>query len=161
MSYERERIMEYLEKTRFIVLGTVWQGKPELRTIASFGMEGFCPVFSTHKATSKARQMRVNPHVSLLFEHENQKLRTFVNITISGIARRVDDSSDQKRIIEIIGARSPGFLDRAARGDLVEQVFFRVEPVELKILDFSISPSPEGVRRIRFEEWKDVMASVA
>ena len=149
MSLEQERISSYLNNTRFIVLATVNEGKPAVRTMAAFAVEGFSPVFSTHRDTDKVRQLAENPYVSILFEHEKQNLRTFVNITISGIARRIDDSNDQERIIGLIGARNLRYQERAARGDLVEQVFYRVEPLEIKIIDFKKSPSPHGVQRIR------------
>jgi nitroimidazol reductase NimA-like FMN-containing flavoprotein (pyridoxamine 5'-phosphate oxidase superfamily) len=150
MAFNHARITDYLNKTRFIVLATVRDGRPALRTMAAFATEGFSPVFSTHRNTDKVSQIEANPHVSLLFEHENQSLRTFVNVTISGVARRVDEEREKERITALIGARNPRYLERAARGDLVEQVFYRVEPEEMTILDFSKSPSPEGVHRIRF-----------
>ena len=150
MSFNSEQIKKYLDKTQFIVLGTVWDGKPELRTMSSFAMEEFTTVFSTHKATLKVCQILANPQVSILFQHENQKLRSFVNITISGIAKKVEDSSGQQRIISLIGERNPRYLHRMQRGTLEGQVFFKVEPIEMKILDFGISPSPDGVKRLSF-----------
>jgi nitroimidazol reductase NimA-like FMN-containing flavoprotein (pyridoxamine 5'-phosphate oxidase superfamily) len=150
MSYDHAWIAEYMRKTRFIVLATVNGGRPAVRTIAAFAADGLAPVFSTHKDTDKVSQLAANPHVSILFEHENQNLRSFVNMTVSGIAHRVDDERERDRIIGLIGARNLRYQERAARGDLVEQVFYRVEPLEMSILDFKKSPSPQGVERITF-----------
>ncbi|HEY6008648.1 MAG TPA: pyridoxamine 5'-phosphate oxidase family protein [Geobacteraceae bacterium] len=155
MSNDHAWIAEYLGKTRFIVLATVNDGRPAVRTIAAFAADGLAPVFSTHKDTDKVRQLTENPHVSILFEHENQNLRSFVNITISGIARRVESELERERVIALIGARNLRYQERAARGDLVEQVFYRVEPHELTILDFKKSPSPQGVERISFRSKRD------
>jgi hypothetical protein len=39
-------------------------------------------------------------------------------------------------------------------GNLAEQVFYRVEPIEIKIIDFGKSPSPRGVQLIRMDNVK-------
>ncbi|HEY6839521.1 MAG TPA: pyridoxamine 5'-phosphate oxidase family protein [Geobacteraceae bacterium] len=150
MTLDNARISSYLNATRFMVLATVADGKPALRTMAAFAAEGIAPVFSTHKDTDKVRHIEANPYVSILFEHEKQNLRTFINMTVSGIAVRIDDKASQEHIIRLIGARNLRYQERAARGDLVEQVFYRVEPIEIKIIDFRKSPSPAGVELIRF-----------
>lgn len=148
MSFDNKLISEYMNKTRLIVLATVSDGKPVLRTIAAFAADGISPVFSTHKGTDKVWQIDANHHVSILFEHENQSLRTFVNITISGIARRVDRLQERERIITLIGTRNLRYRERELRGELIEQILYRVEPHEIKIMDFRKSPSPQGIQKI-------------
>lgn len=150
VNLDDERLVRYLERTRLIILGTVLDGSPSVRTMASFATEGFTTFFSTHKDTGKVRQIELNPQVAVLFQHEKQKLDSFCNITISGIARRVEEEGERQRVIELIGARSTCYLERARRGDLVEHLFYRVEPLELKVLDFRISPGPEGARILSF-----------
>jgi len=154
MSFNNGKITAYLSKTRLIVLATVKDGKPALRNMAAFAADGTSPVFSTHKDTDKVRQMEANPHVSILFVHEKQRLRSVINITIDGIAHRVDDKDGQERIISLIGARNELYRNRAAMGNLAEQVFYRVEPIEIKIIDFGKSPSPRGVQLIRMDNVK-------
>lgn len=148
MNYDNTQISEYLNKTRLIVLATVCDGRPVLRTMAAFAADGISPVFSTHKDTDKVWQIDANPHVSILFEHEHQSLRTFVNITISGIARRVDRQQERERIITLIGTRNLRYHERELRGELIEQILYRVDPHEIKVIDFRKSPSPEGIQKI-------------
>jgi nitroimidazol reductase NimA-like FMN-containing flavoprotein (pyridoxamine 5'-phosphate oxidase superfamily) len=148
MNYDNTQISEYLNKTRLIVLATVCDGRPVLRTLAAFAADGISPVFSTHKDTDKVWQIDANPHVSILFEHEHQSLRTFVNITISGIARRVDRQQERERIITLIGTRNLRYHERELRGELIEQILYRVDPHEIKVIDFRKSPSPEGIQKI-------------
>jgi nitroimidazol reductase NimA-like FMN-containing flavoprotein (pyridoxamine 5'-phosphate oxidase superfamily) len=148
MSLENKQISEYLNKTRLIVLATISDGRPVLRTMAAFAADGISPVFSTHKGTDKVWQIDANPHVSILFEHENQSLRTFVNITISGIARRIDSQQEREQIITLIGTKNLRYRERELRGELVEQLLYRVEPHEIKIMDFRKSPSPQGIQKI-------------
>lgn len=151
MSFDRQRIANYINKTRFIVLATVRDGRPALRTIAGFAVDGLNIYFSTHHATDKVRQLEENPAASVLFEHENQSLRTFYNVTIAGTAERVTDQAEIDRIISLIGARSPRYQERAARGDLVEQAFFRIRAEEVTVLDFGISPGHDGMQRFRID----------
>jgi nitroimidazol reductase NimA-like FMN-containing flavoprotein (pyridoxamine 5'-phosphate oxidase superfamily) len=148
MSLDNKQISEYLNKTRLIVLATISDGRPVLRTMAAFAADGVSPVFSTHKGTDKVWQIDVNPHVSILFEHENQSLRTFVNITISGIARRVDQQQERERIVSLIGTKNLRYRERELRGELVEHILYRVEPQEIKIMDFRKSPGPQGIQKI-------------
>jgi pyridoxamine 5'-phosphate oxidase len=148
MNYDNTQISEYLNKTRLIVLATVCDGRPVLRTMAAFAADGISPVFSTHKDTDKVWQIDANPHVSILFEHENQSLRTFVNISISGVARRVDRQQEREQIITLIGTRNLRYHERELRRELIEQILYRVEPHEIKIIDFTKSPSPEGIQKI-------------
>lgn len=150
MSLEQSDVPRYLNDTRFVVLATTGlDSAPATRTLASFAADGLVVYFSTGRSTEKVRQIQANPSVAVLFQHEQQDLKTFVNVTIRGTAAPlVQGEEEHGKAIRLIGARNPRFKDRAEKGQLGESLLFRVEPKELKVVDFSRGHGPAAVRSI-------------
>jgi nitroimidazol reductase NimA-like FMN-containing flavoprotein (pyridoxamine 5'-phosphate oxidase superfamily) len=145
MAFDVKNLPDYIESARFLVLATADEGGPVQRTLGGFGNEGTTVYFSTHQGSRKVQQIARDPHVSLLVQHEKQELPTFVNVAIRGTARRLRDSSEIAKAIERISARSQNFRERAARGELGETALFRVDPTELRVIDFSGGIGPKAV----------------
>ncbi|MHB8062401.1 MAG: pyridoxamine 5'-phosphate oxidase family protein [Ruminiclostridium sp.] len=143
MSIEKKKINEYLNKTKFIVLATVNEGKaPIQRSLGSFAAEDFTVYFSTNKNAAKVEQIKHNSRVSILFQHENQELTSFQNVAIVGEAKEITVKEERNKAITLFGNRNPGFKDKA------ENAIFRVEPKEIKILDYSKGFGPEAIQII-------------
>jgi len=79
MSIDNDQISTYLNKTKFIILATVNKEQtPVLRAIGSFAVDGLTAYFSASKSTAKVEQIESNPKVSILFQHKNQELSSFL-----------------------------------------------------------------------------------
>lgn len=149
MSLEHRDIPTYLNETRFVVLSTVGaDAAPVSRTLGAFAADGFVVYFSTGKGSEKVRQLRSNPNVAVLFQHEQQDLKAFVNVAISGTAAALAEGDELGRAIRLIGARNPRFRERAEKGQLGESLVFRIQPKEVKVVDFSRGHGPAAVQSI-------------
>ncbi|MBY9080278.1 pyridoxamine 5'-phosphate oxidase family protein [Paenibacillus sp. HN-1] len=149
MSEIRSGIVDYLEGTRFVVLATVnGEGTPELRTLGGFAVDGYKVYFSTDGGTEKVKQIRSNPAVTLLFQHENQELAGFVNVTLRGEARQVEEPEELAHAIEALGNRNPRFKERAEKGELASTAIFGIAASEIKVLDFAKGRGAEAVEVI-------------
>ena len=137
MTFDIDNLSGYIESARFLVLATTDDLGPVQRTLGGFGNDGTTVYFSTHQGSRKVQHIERDPHVSLLFQHEKQELPSFVNVAIRGKAQRLRDASEVAKAIERISARSQNFRERAARGELGETALFRVDPTELRVIDFS------------------------
>ncbi|BCG58582.1 pyridoxamine 5'-phosphate oxidase family protein [Paenibacillus sp. URB8-2] len=134
----RNQIVKYLNDTRFVVLATVNNDQsPVLRSLGSFVADGYTIYFSTHKNSKKVEQIQENPKIVLFFQHENQELSSFVNISVHGTAEAIADQAEIDRAIQQLGSRNPRFKERAEKGLLQDTVFYKVNARELKVLDFS------------------------
>jgi nitroimidazol reductase NimA-like FMN-containing flavoprotein (pyridoxamine 5'-phosphate oxidase superfamily) len=150
MSFNRDCLHEYLNKSKFIVLSTINNEQvPTLRTLGSFAVDGLTAYFSTGKGTDKVQQIRSNPQVSILFQHENQELGSFINATITGEASEIKAEAELKQAIKLLSDRSPRFKERVEKGELGNNTFFRIDPQEVKVLDFSKGTGPDAVEIIR------------
>ncbi|MNB72769.1 pyridoxamine 5'-phosphate oxidase [compost metagenome] len=149
MSEIRGGIVDYLNGTRFVVLATVNQdGAPEVRTLGGFAVDGYKVYFSTDEGTEKVKQIRSNPAVTLLFQHENQELAGFVNVSVRGEARQVDDAEELAHAIAALGNRNPRFKERADKGELANTAIIGVTASEIKVLDFAKGRGAEAVEVI-------------
>lgn len=148
MSINENTLPEYLNQTKYIILATVNDNAPVLRSLGSFAVEGTTAYFSTHKNTAKVKQIESNPTVSVLFQHENQDLSSFVNVSITGEANKITAEEDLIKAVNLIGDRNPRFKERFEKGEISDNVFFRLEPREVKILDFSKGIGPDAVQVI-------------
>lgn len=137
MTELKKNIEKYINSTQYIVLGTVKNNIPILRTMGAFANDGFIVYFSTNKNTEKVSHIGKNPYVSLLFQQEGQEIRSFKNVSITGRATQLLEKNEREKAITLIGNRNPRFKERAEKGEVKDTALFRVEPIEVKFLDFS------------------------
>ncbi len=146
MSELKKEIENYINSTKYTVLGTVKDDIPVTRTIGAFANDGLTVYFSTNKNTEKVKHIGKNPHVSLLFQQEGQELKSFKNVSIIGRAIQVLEKNEQEKAIALIGSRNPRFKERVANGEVKDSTFFRVEPIEVKFIDFSKGIGADSVQ---------------
>ncbi|MBP2625469.1 MAG: pyridoxamine 5-phosphate oxidase-related FMN-binding protein [Firmicutes bacterium] len=150
MSINTKSLYEYLNQTKFIVLATTSDEQvPTVRTLASFAVDELTTYFSTGKKTDKVQQIKSNPQVSILFQHENQELGSFVNATITGKATEITAETELEKVIKLLSDRSPRFKERVEKGEIANNTFFRIDPQEVKVLDFSKGVGPNAIEIIR------------
>jgi pyridoxamine 5'-phosphate oxidase len=144
MGNDKEKINEYLNKTKYFVLATTdTKNVPVLRSIGHFAAEGLITYFSTGKDSAKTTQINNNPWVSAFFQHEDQPLPTFVNVAVTGRATLISSEEELRKAIGIIGERNADFREQAEKGQLENNAFYRIDPKEVKVLDFSKGFEPE------------------
>lgn len=145
-----EVLSRYFNETPNIILGTVSDDNiPRLRTLGSFAVDDLTVYFSTKKNTEKVKHILLNPSVSILFQHENQNVNSFVNVSIIGKARILKRKVDLEKAIKLLGERKPRFLERVEKGEMNDSIFIRVDPEEIRILDFGRGRGSEAVQVIR------------
>ncbi len=151
MSIKKDELNEYFNNTRFIVLATVnGEQEPIQRSLGSFAAQDLTVYFSTHKATAKVEQIKQNSNVSILFQHEGQELPSFRNAVVVGTAKQITVREELDKAIELLGNRSPRFRDRALKGELSDNAFYRVEPSQIKVVDFAKGAGANSVEVISF-----------
>jgi len=143
-------VKNYISKTRFIELSTVnSEGRPEIRTLGSFTNDGLTVYFSTGKNSAKARQINENPWVAVLFQHENQELPAYKNVTLYGKAAVLESPEEFDLGVKLLSARNPRFRERAEKGQLGETVIFKIEAENVKYLDFASGSGPAAIKEIK------------
>ncbi|OPY58896.1 MAG: General stress protein 26 [Pelotomaculum sp. PtaU1.Bin035] len=149
MSIVENKVLEYLSQTKLIILATVNEDKePVLRVLGAFAVDGLVTYFSTNKNTAKVKQIQSNPTVSVFYQHENQEAPFFVNVAVTGKASEVTEKEELDKVIKLISDRSPNFKSRVENNEIIDTIFFRVDPKEVKVLDFSKGAGPNAVQVI-------------
>lgn len=127
-----------------IVLATVGiDGIPDLRTLGGFGISDYVIYFSTNKNSNKVLQIANKKEVSLLFQHENQFISKFFNVTIYGEAVLLDNEVEFKKGKELIIGRKPFLKITKATHNI-----YKVVPKKIKALDFEEKNLSERVTLI-------------
>lgn len=145
MSTDVKVVANYIHATKFAVLATIDQDGPVQRTIASFGNVGTTIYFATRDDTRKVAHIAARPNVSVLLQQEGQALEKFVNVAIQGKAIQLAQEGAIAEAVEIIGRHSPRFRERIANNGTAGQAFFRIDPDEVRVLDFARGPGPAAV----------------
>ena len=154
----RRDIVDYIEETAWATLATVREdGSPVLRTMGNFapGPGGRHIFFSTGKEAGKSRQIRANPRVSFLFQHEGQALAAFRNVAAVGEAELLNGGPELALGAETLSARCPHFRAQVAREGLDSIGVYRVRVEEIKALDFRRGFGPEAVESFRVDPGTD------
>lgn len=146
MSNSENKIKNYLKATNTIELATVNEdNQPVIRTLGGFVVDDFTTYFLTAKKAEKVKQIENNNNVAILFQHENQVIPNFVNITINGIAENIKDIEEFNRAAQLIKARKP-HLNISQENNSI----YKVVPQRAKILDFTKENIEERIKLIEF-----------
>ena len=141
-------ILNYILESRFALL-TYVRGDltPVSRAMGSFAPHGADLYFSTARESAKVGEIEKNRRVSFYFEHDNQAPESWKSVLLIGDAEEVRGGSpDYATALDSLGARSPRFRERIAKGDLESAVIYRIVTREIEYLDRSKGHGP--ARRI-------------
>lgn len=141
-----KEVENYIKSTKYVVLGTVNENIPVQRTLGAFANDGLTVYFSTNINTEKVKHIGKNPHVSLFFQQEGQDITSFKNVSIIGQAIHLSGKKELEEAISIIGSRNPRYKERVAKGEVKDAALFKVEPIEIKFLDFSRGIGPDSIQ---------------
>jgi pyridoxamine 5'-phosphate oxidase len=133
----KEEVINYIDKTKFGVLGYVRNdGTPLLRSMGSFAPSGLDIYFSTRKQAAKVQAISGQKRISFLFEHDNQELNQWKNVLLTGDAELINPGPEQDKAVEILSNRSSRFKERIEKGELPQTQIFRLKTEEIEYLDY-------------------------
>lgn len=125
-----KEIRDYIYDNKSLVLSTVDEvGKPQLRHIGGYTIDGTDILFQTRFDTDKTKEIANNNNVALLFQHEGQQAPK--NITIYGRAEKLD-KTEAEQAANLIKERRPQL-----NYDPQVNVIFKVTTDSIKVLDFT------------------------
>jgi len=143
MPINKDEIKAYLKDSKTLSLATVNEaGEPDIRTLGGYGVADFDVYFATAKESNKVKQLRNKNEVAVLFQHENQAIPKFVNVTIYGKAV-LTEGEEFNVGKQVILARRP-HLSAAIENHYI----YRVKPERIKVLDFRASTPSDRVYNI-------------
>lgn len=143
MSINKEEIKAYLKNSKTLSLATVNEaGEPDIRTLGGYGISDFEIYFATAKESNKVKQLKNKNEVAVLFQHENQIIPEFVNVTLYGkvvLTEGEDFVLGKQAILE----RRPQ-LSAVIEGHNI----YRLKTERIKVLDFKASAPSDRVHII-------------
>ena len=134
---EYGEILNYIVESKYGVLTYVRSDQaPVSRAIGSFAPDGVNLYFSTGKKSAKVREIENNKRVSFYFERDNQTPESWKSVLLIGDAEQVSGrSADYANALDRLGAKSPRFRERIAKGELDSAVIYKVITREIEYLD--------------------------
>ena len=137
-------ILKYIKDAKYAQLTYVRRDlSPITRPIGSFVPQGEDLYFSTSKGSAKVAEIEHNKRVSFYFEHDNQVPEHWKSLLLIGDAEPVSvGSAEYDTAVERLGAKSPRFRERIAKGDLASAVIYRIKTSELEYLNRSNGNTP-------------------
>ncbi len=140
----KNEIQNYIVDSKYALLTYVRSDlSPISRTIGSYAPDGENLFFSTGKESAKVDEIEKNKRVSFFFEHDNQTPESWKSLLLIGDAEPLTvGSNDYAKAIDRLGAKSPRFRERIAKGDLDSAIIYKVKTSELEYLDRSKGKGP-------------------
>jgi len=138
----------YIESSQLGILATTGKDNiPKLRVIRGFANDGVNVYFATNKDTEKVKHINENPNVTLFFQNEGQDFGSFTNLTITGIAKVVENKEELSKAIEDISVRHPNLKKIADNNELKTSgtLIYKVDAKAVKFLDREKSKEAEVV----------------
>ncbi len=146
MSASEQKIKEYLRANQRIILATTdGEGNPDVRILGGYGMEEYTVYFSTTKNSSKNNQLSENKNTAVLFQHDNQYISRYFNVTLYGEAVLLDKSSEYEKGKDIIVNKNPNIKITKETHNI-----YKIIPQKLKVLDFGEPTAEDRVTILSF-----------
>lgn len=146
MSASEEKIKDYLKANQRIVLATVdTEGSPDIRILGGYGVSGYTIYFSTVKTSNKNLQLSGNKNTAVLFQHDNQFISKYFNVTIYGEAVLIENGQEFEKGQDIIQNKNPN-----AKISKETHNIYKIIPRKLKVLDFGEPKAEERIKIIQF-----------
>ncbi len=143
MSINKEEIKAYIKNSKTLSLATVNDaGEPDIRTLGGYGVSDFEIYFATAKESNKVKQLKNINEVAVLFQHENQTIPDFVNVTLYGkavLTEGEDFITGKQAILE----RRPQLSVAIASHNI-----YKLKTERIKVLDFKASNPGDRVHTI-------------
>ncbi len=141
MSASEQKIKEYLKANQRIILATTdGEGNPDVRILGGYGLEEYTVYFSTIKTSNKNSQLNENKNTAVLFQHDNQFISRYFNITIYGEAVLIDKNSEFEKGKDIIQNKNPNVKITKETHNI-----YKIIPKKLKVLDFGEPTAEERI----------------
>lgn len=135
---QSEEVAKYIDETPFATLAYVRADKsPILRSMGSFTFDGVDLFFSCRKDSRKVTEIEANPQVSFHFQHDQQSLSTWKSILLIGEADLLGEGTEYDKAVELLSIKNPRFKERAARGELVDSVIYKIKTREIEYVDYA------------------------
>lgn len=67
---------------------------------------------------------------------------------MTGNAIQLTEKVDIERAVSLLSQRNPRFKERVEKGEINDTALFRIDPIEIKVLDFSNGIGPNAVQTI-------------
>lgn len=148
MAIDKKFVDEYINKGRTIVLATIENNSPSLRSLGGFVANELDIIFATLSTSKKVEEIEENPNVSIFSQHENQELVNFFNISIKGVANKIEKEEEIEKAYNLLFERNnslKGKIDSVGRENYT---VFKVTPSSIKLLDFSKREAEERLKVI-------------
>lgn len=129
-------ISEYLKAHPYLNLATVDpDGVPAAHTLG-YASDGLTVYFMTDRNSRKAKNISTNPAVAYTVDEDYTQLEKIQGVQMQGSAEPVSDSSEIKKILEILSEKFPQIKELPESPDYV---FFKVSPKEVYFIDNTVS----------------------
>lgn len=138
----------YIERSQLAILATTGKDNiPQVRVIRGFANDGVNLYFTTNKDTQKVRNINENPNVTLFFQNEGQDFGSFTNLSITGIAKVIDNKEELNKAVDAISVRYPGLKKVADDNELniSGTLIYKIDAKSVKFLDREKSEIAEVV----------------
>ncbi len=143
MSINKEEIKAYIKNSKTLSLATVnVAGEPDIRTLGGYGISDFEIYFATAKESNKVKQLKNKNEVAVLFQHENQIIPEFINVTLYGKAVLTEGE-------DFITGKQAILERRPQLSAVIESHnIYRLKIERIKVLDFRASAPSDRVHTI-------------
>lgn len=146
MAVTTNKLKDYLNGNQTIILATVGiDGAPDLRTIGGFGISDFTVYISTANDSNKVKQLEKENKVALFFQHENQFISKYFNVTIFGRAELVNTEVEFNKGKDLILNRKPHLNISKDTHNI-----YKVTPESIKTVDLGEKKPEERVSVLKF-----------
>jgi nitroimidazol reductase NimA-like FMN-containing flavoprotein (pyridoxamine 5'-phosphate oxidase superfamily) len=134
----KRQILAIMDGHRIMTVATLRpDGWPQATTVG-YAHEGFTLYFLCGQESQKARNLSLDPRVSITIDHDEPQVMKITGLSLAGRARRISDEKEAERVMALLIGRypqqsqTPGQLPPASA-----VAIFKVEPELISVLDYA------------------------
>lgn len=132
----KEFVRKVMDDHRIMTVATVRNdGYPQATTVG-FVHDGLVLYFVCGSGSQKARNLRLDPKVSVTIDTDHEDFKHIRGLSLGGIASEVTNMNDIRWVYERFQQRYPE-MESMEMPDAEEVSVFKIEPKVISVLDYS------------------------
>jgi general stress protein 26 len=132
----KQRIIDFISKVEYSELITVEGDVPHIRPMV-YVNRGLTIYMATRRNTAKVKQIRANPHVSVMIIKSFQEAEHTKEVIIEGTASFVTGREERRWVFEAFKKKPLTFQEWAETGSTEEYEVIKITPHLLKYFDYA------------------------
>ncbi len=140
-------LVKFISQVEYSELVTVENNLPHIRPMV-YVNRGLTIYMASRRQAQKIKQIKTNPHVSVVILKSFKEGQNTKEVIIEGVASVIADEQERRWVFDAFKTKPPAFQEWAERNAETDYEVIKIEPRLVKYFDYSTGESEPQILHV-------------